>query len=325
MRRREFIAGLAGTAAWPMVGRAQQPTTPVAGFLFSGSPEVNGDRVAALLQGMGEAGFVAGRNVTIEYRWTYGDPTRGPALAADLVTRRVAVIATSTAALALQAKTATTTIPIVFVAFADAVRVGLVTSLSRPGGNVTGINSMQAELGAKRFEFLHALRPQARRFGILVNPSAPDFEADVSFARAAANTLGLSLEVLAAGTNGEIDAAFSSAVEQRVDALVIARSQLFSDRRIQLATLSARHALPAIFFERTFPEVGGLMSYASRTTDQFRQAGIYVGRILKGERPADLPVLEPNKFELIINRQTARLLGIEVPSTLLAIADEVIE
>jgi putative tryptophan/tyrosine transport system substrate-binding protein len=325
MRRREFIAGLGGVAAWPSVARAQQPGTPLVGFLFAGSPEVNGDRVAALLQGMNEAGFVEGRNVAVEYRWTYDNPARGPELAADLVSRRVTVIAASTAAQALRAKAATVTIPIVFVAFADAVQVGLVTSLSRPGGNVTGINAMQAELGAKRLELLHALRPQAHQFGVLVNPRVPAFEADIAFARAAAKTMGLSLEVLTATTNREIDGAFARAVEQQVDALAIARSQLFSDRRIQLTTLAARHALPAIFYERIFPEVGGLMSYASRTTDQYRQAGIYVGRILKGEKPADLPVLQPTKFEFVINLQTARLLGIDVPPNLLALADEVIE
>ena len=325
MRRREFIAGLGATAAWPAVSRAQQPDTPVVGFLLAGSPEGNGDRVAALLQGMSEAGFVEGRNVTVEYRWTYGDAARGSELAADLVNRRVAVIAAFTAAQALRAKAATATIPIVFVAYADAVQVGLVTSLSRPGGNVTGINSMQAELGAKRLELLHQLRPQAHRFGVLVNPLVPAFESDIAFAQAAAKAMGLSLEVLTATTNREIDAAFARAVEQRVDAMAIARSQLFLDRRIQLTTLTIRHALPAIFYERGFPEVGGLMSYASRPTDQYRQAGIYVGRILKGEKPADLPVVQPTKFELVINMQTARLLGIEVPPALLAVADEVIE
>jgi putative tryptophan/tyrosine transport system substrate-binding protein len=274
---------------------------------------------------MSEAGFVEGRNVTVEYRWTYGDAARGPELAADLVNRRVAVIAASTAAQALRAKAATTTIPIVFVAYADAVQVGLVTSLARPGGNVTGINSMQAELGAKRLELLQLLRPQAHRFGVLVCPLVPAFESDIAFAQAAAKAMGLSLEVLAATTNGEIDTAFARAVEQRVDAMVIARSQLVNDRRIQLTTLAIRHAMPAIFYERVFPEVGGLMSYASSTTDQYRQAGIYVGRILKGEKPADLPVVQPTKFELVINMQTARLLGIEVPPALLAVADEVIE
>ena len=323
MKRREFIAGLGGAAAWPLAARAQQPTMPVVGFLFSGSPEANGDRVAALLQGMSEASFVADRNVAVEYRWTYGNPSRGQELAADLVTRRVAVIVASTAALALRAKAATTTIPIVFVAFADAVQVGVVTNLSRPGGNVTGINSMQAELGAKRLELLHTLLPQAKLIGVKL--SCPAFEADIANARAAAKTMGLSLKFFLATTDREIDAAFARAVDQRVGALAIARSQFFSDRRVQLTTLAARRALPTIFFERIFPEVGGLMSYAARSTDQYRQAGIYVAAILKGERPGDLPVLEPTKFELVINMQTARTLGVDVPPNLLAIADEVIE
>jgi putative ABC transport system substrate-binding protein len=325
MRRREFIAGLGGAAAWSVVAKAQQAEIPVVGCVFSGSPEANEDRVAALLQGMREAGFVRGRNVAVEYRWTHDEPARGSELAADLVNRRVTVIVASTAFQALQAKAATATIPIVFVAFADAVQVGLVTNLSRPEGNVTGINSMQAELGAKRLELLHALLPQALRFGVLVNPRAPAFEADVANAQAAAKIMGLSLEVLTASTDREIDAAFARAVEKRVDALAIARSQLFSDRRIQLTTLAVRRALPAIFFERIFPEVGGLMSYAARSTDQYRQAGIYVGRILKGEKPADLPVVQPTNFELVINLKTAKALGLTIPETLLATADEVIQ
>jgi putative tryptophan/tyrosine transport system substrate-binding protein len=325
VKRRTFIAGVGSAAAWPVVARAQQRAIPVVGFLFAGSPELNGDRVAALRQGMSEEGFVEGRDVVVEYRWTYNDPTRPPELVADLINRRVTVIAASSALQALGAKAATATIPIVFVAYADAVQVGLVTSLSRPGGNVTGINAMQAELGAKRLELLHALRPQAHQFGVLVNPRVPAYEADIAFAQSAAKAMGLSLEVLTATTNSEIDAAFANAVERRADALAIARSQLFSDRRIQLTTLAVRHGVPTIFYERIFPEVGGLMSYASRTADTYRQAGIYVGRILKGAKPADLPVIQPTKFEFVINMQTARLLGIDVPPALLAIADEVIE
>jgi ABC-type uncharacterized transport system substrate-binding protein len=298
---------------------------PVVGCLFSGAPDTNGDRVEALLQGMSEVGFVDGRNVALEYRWTDNDPKRVAESATDLVSRRVTVIFASTAEMARRAKVATTTIPIVFVAFADAVQYGLVGNLSRPGGNVTGVNAMQAELGAKRLEFLHMLRPQAERFGVLVNPRLLAVEEDIAIAQTAVKGMGLSLEVLNAMTSHEIDAAFARALELRVDALAIARSQFFSDRRAQLTTLAARYVLPTIFFERVFPEIGGLMSYAARTADQFRQAGIYLGRILKGDKPADLPVMQPTKFELVINMQTARLLGIEVPAALLAVADEVIE
>jgi putative tryptophan/tyrosine transport system substrate-binding protein len=324
MRRREFITLLGGAATWPLVARAQQRTLPTVGLLFSGTPETNGDEVTALRRGMSETGFVEGRNVAVEYRW--GAPLSALDLAAaDLVNRRVTVIAANTAGAALRAKAATASIPIVFVAFADAVKVGLVTNLGRPDGNLTGINLMVAALGAKRFELLGELVPRALRFGVLVNPAVPAFEADIDFARAATKTMGRSLEVLTASTNREIDAAFARAVEQRVDALVINRSQLFIERRVQLTTLSVGHVLPAMFYDRKFAEVGGLMSYSPNTTDQFRQAGIYVGRILKGEKLADLPVMQPTKFELVINAQTARLLGVEVSPTLLAIADEVIE
>jgi putative ABC transport system substrate-binding protein len=282
--------------------------------------------VTALWRGINETGFLEGRNVAVEYRWTDYESAGSLELpAADLVNRRVTVIATNTALAALRAKAATATIPIVFVAFADAVQLGLVANLDRPGGNVTGINSMVAELGQKRFELLRELLPRAQRFGVLVNPAVVAFEADIDFARVATETMGRSLEVLTASTNREIDAAFARAVEQQVAALAIARSRLFLDRRVQLTTPSVRHALPTMFFSRKFAEIGGLMSYSPSATDHFRQAGIYVGRILKGEKPADLPVMQPTKFELVINAQTARLLGIEVPPTLLAIADEVIE
>jgi len=264
--------------------------------------------------------------VAVEYRWSYNDPGRGREQAADLVNRHVAVIATNAAAAGLRAKAATTTIPIVFVAFADAVQVGLVTSLARPGGNVTGINTMVAALAQKCFGLMHELLPQAIRYGVLVNPNLQAFESDIATAQSAAKIMGLSLEVLSARTNREIDDAFSQALQHRVEALVIARgSQLFYDRRIQLTTLTVRHALPTIFNDGKFAEVGGLMSYAPNRTDQFRQAGIYVGRILKGERPADLPVMQPTKFEFVINLQTARTLGLTVPPTLVALADKIIE
>ena len=325
MKRREFITLLGGAAAgWPVVARAQRTANPVVGLLFAGTPETNEDEVAGLLRGMSEAGFVEGRNVAVEYRWTYtGGPRRNQELAADLVDRRVTVIATNVAGTALQAKAATTTIPIVFVAYADAVQVGLVTSFARPGGNVTGINTMVASFGAKRFELLRELLPQARRYGVLVNPTITGFETDVEFAKTAAQTMGLSLEILTANTSREIDAAFARAVELRLEALAIARSQFFLDRRVQLTTHTVRHALPTIFSSRKFAEIGGLMSYAPNTADVYRQAGLYVGRILKGEKPVDLPVIQPTKIEFVINTQTARLLGIDVP--LLSLADEVIE
>jgi putative ABC transport system substrate-binding protein len=327
MRRREFITLLGGAAAaWPMAARAQQQTgVPVVGYLVSGTPEANVHIVAAFRRGLSEAGFVEGRNVAIEPRYTNNELPRASELAADLVQRRVAVLATTTAGMALRLKAATATIPIVFVAFGDAVQVGLVTNLARPGGNLTGINSMGGELGAKRLGLLHELLPRAQRFGLLVNPATPAFQSDIATAQAAATTMGRPLEVLAANTNREIDAAFARAVELRLDALTVAHNQLFDGRRVQLTTLAARHVMPTIFFDRSFAEVGGLMSYAASTTDLFRQSGVYVGRILKGEKPADLPVMQPTKFEFVINLQTARTLGIEVPPTLLAIADEVIE
>jgi putative ABC transport system substrate-binding protein len=328
MRRRDFIALAGGaTVTWPLAARAQRPVNPVVGLLFAGTPEVNGDEVAGFLRGLSETGFVEGRNVAIEYRWTYneGGLRRNQELAADLVNRRVTVIAANVAGTALAAKAATGTTPIVFVAFADAVQAGLVTSLARPGGNVTGINTMVAALGAKRFELLRELVPHAQRYGVLVNPAVVDFEADIEFAKTAAKSMGLSLEVLTATTTREIDAAFARALDQRLEALAIARSQFFADRRVQLTTHTVRHALPTIFFSRKFAEIGGLMSYGPSSAELYRQAGIYVGRILKGEKPADLPVMQPTKFELVVNTQTARLIGIEVSPTLLAIADEVIE
>ena len=325
MRRRDVITLLGSIAAWPLAARAQQQVLPTVGLLFAGAAEENGDQVTALLRGLSETGFVEGRNVAIEYRWTSNYSRGQPEVAADLVNRHVAVIATNAAGPALSAKAATTTIPIVFVAYADAVQAGLVTNLARPGANVTGINTMSAALEAKRFELLRELVPTASRYGVLVNPNVPAFESDIAMAQGAAKTMGLSLEVFTAGTNREIDDAFTRAVQQRVDALVIARSQFFADRRVQLTALTLRHAVPTIFFNRRFAEVGGLMSYSANGPDLLRQAGIYVGRILKGEKPADLPVMQPTKLEFVINVQIARTLGLTVPPTLLARADEVIE
>jgi putative tryptophan/tyrosine transport system substrate-binding protein len=272
-------------------------------------------------------GVVEGRNVAIEYRYAENQYDRLPALASELVRRRVAVIFTGGGAVAVPAaKAATTTIPIVFTTGADPVQTGMVASFNRPGGNVTGISSMTTELTAKRLGLLHELLPAATRFAVLVNPGVPRTAASVTaYAQATASTIGQKIEVFTASTNGEIDAAFASMVQKRAEALLIGTNVLFNNRRGQLATLATRHALPAIHFAREFTEAGGLMSYGSGNADLARQGGIYVGRILKGEKPADLPIMQPTKFEFIINLQTARTLGIEVPPILLARADEVIE
>jgi putative ABC transport system substrate-binding protein len=325
MKRREFIAGLGGAAAWPLVARAQQPAMPVVGFIHAGEPGPSENLVTAFRRGMDETGFVEGRDAVIEYRWAQNVPGRLPEFAADLVRRRVAVIVALSTGTALAVKAATTTIPIVFISGADAVEAGLVTNLSRPDRNLTGINSMRVELGAKRLGLLLELRPGALRFGVLDNPNVAVFGSNITHAQAWATTIGRPLEVLTASTNREIDAAFARVVEKRVDALMVLPAQLFSSRRVQLTTLAARFAVPAIYGDRSFAEAGGLMSYSASSTDQYRQAGIYVGRVLKGEKPADLPVTQPSKFEFVINLQTARLLGIDVPPTLLATADEVIE
>jgi putative ABC transport system substrate-binding protein len=325
LKRREFITLLGGAAAaWPLAARGQE-AVPVVGYLVSGTPEGSVDTVAGFRRGLSEAGFVEDRNVAVEYRWGYDDPTRMVESAADLVRRRVTVIAASTAGAALRAKAATATIPIVFVAAADAIEVGLVSNPARPDGNLTGINSMSGELGAKRLGLLHQLLPRSQRLGVLVSPNVPGIRSDTSIAQAAAIAMGASLEILSAGTNAEIDAAFARAAERRVDALMVAPAQLFLGRHVQLTAHTIRHALAAMFFDRRFVDGGGLMSYSASWVDLHRQAGIYTGRILRGEKPADLPVMQPTKFEFVINMQTARTIGIEVPADLIAIADEVIE
>jgi putative tryptophan/tyrosine transport system substrate-binding protein len=326
LKRREFITLLGGTAAaWPLAARAQQ-SMPVVGFLHGGSPEPNVNPVAAFRKGLAEAGYVEGQNVAIEFRWAAGHDDRLPELAADLIRRRVAVIATplSTQA-ALAAKAATTTIPIVFGTGGDPVALGLVTSFNRPGGNVTGISFMTAEMGAKLLGLLNELMPQAARFVALVNPTSSLAEPFIKDLHQGARTLGLQAEVLYAGTDREIDAAFATLVQKRADALLIAPDALFTSRRAQLATLSLRHAVPSTHVIREFAEAGGLMSYGPNLANAYQQTGIYTGRILKGERPADIPVAQPIKFELVINLKTAKALGLEVPDKLLALADEVIE
>ena len=325
IRRREFITLLGGAAAaWPLAAQAQQPAMPVIGYLSPGSPQ--GDiSLPAFRKGLSEMGYVDGRNVTVEYRWAQNDFSRLPELTADLVRRRVAAIAALTVAAALAAKAATTTIPVIFDAGGDAVETGLVVSLSRPGGNVTGINSMTTELGAKRVELLHDLLPKATKFGFLINTNIPNIQQAISRAEAAATAVGCSLRVVAATTIREIDAIFASLAQERIDGLVVAPGVLFSNRRVQLTTLAVRYAFPTVFAERAFAEIGGLMSYSPNTIELYREFGIYVGRVLKGEMPSELPVTQATKFELVINLQAARTIGIDVPASLLARADEVIE
>ena len=324
IRRREFIAGLGGAAAWPLAARAQQRAMPVVGFLFISPPEAVADPLRAFHKGLSEMGYVEGRNLAIEIRSAHNQSDRLPELAADLVRQRVAVIAVGSVAAGLAAKAATTTIPIVFAFGADPVQFGLVDSLNRPGGNVTGMSSMQQELVAKQLGLLHELLPGATRFAVLVNPNNPTTGSVIADLQAAALTIGRQIEVLSASTNREMDTVFASALQKRTDALLVSPDGLFNNRGV-LLTLAAHHRLPASYPLREFTEAGGLMSYGASNVDQYRQAGLYAGRILKGEKPADLPVMRPTKFEFIINLHTARLLGIEVPPTLLAIADEVIE
>jgi putative ABC transport system substrate-binding protein len=327
MRRRDFITFLGGAAAaWPIAARAQQ-AAPVVGFLHPGTPEGFASRVDGFRKGLGEAGFVEGRNVTIEFRWAHGNNAALPELAADLVRRKVAVIATpGGGVVAIQsAQAATATIPIVFSTGGDPVELGVVASLSRPGGNVTGFNDMNSLLGAKRVGLLHELLPQAKRFGVLVNPSRPDAKAMTSDVQAAAAALGSHLEIVEASSNQGIEAAVSSLAQKQVEALVITTDALFNSRRSQIIALAAFHRMPTIYPWREAAEAGGLMFYGSSGTDEYRQVGIYVGRILKGEKPSDLPVMRASKFELIINLLTAKLLGLQFPPSLLAIADEVIE
>jgi putative ABC transport system substrate-binding protein len=328
MQRRGFITLVGGVAAaWPLAARAQQPVMPVIGYLGAGTPETWANVVAAFRKGLAETGYVEGRNLAIEFRFAQNEFDRLPELAADLVRRRPVVIATpSSAAATLAAKAETTTIPIVFSTGADPVRTGLVASLNRPGGNVTGVNNMSGELGAKQLGLLHELLPGATRFAVLVNPNNRLLaEPTVQDTQATASTLGLQAEVLYAGTNRDIDNAFARLVQKRADALMVGPDPLFNSRLVQLATLAVYHRVPAIYFDRAFAEVGGMLSYGADVTDQHRQLGIYTGRILKGENPADLPVLRATKFEFVINLQTARTFGLEVPATLLARADEVIE
>jgi putative tryptophan/tyrosine transport system substrate-binding protein len=327
MRRREFITLVGGaTAVWPLMARGQQPAMPVVGFLNAGSAEGFTSAAAAFRNGLGDAGYVEGQNVTIDYHWLEGGYDRMPGLVADLVRHHVAVIVTPTTQAALAAKAATTTIPIVFGVAEDPVKLGLVASFARPGGNATGVNFFFNEVVPKRLELLHDLVPNAVRLAVLLNPAnAPVTEAMLRNLPEAARALGFQVQVLHATTNSEIDAAFATIARDRADALFVAPDAFFTSRRGQFATLTARDRLPASSANRAMVEAGLLMSYGTSLTDMFRQVGIYTGRILNGEKPADLPVLQSTKFELVINLQTAKALGIEVPLKLQMTADEVIQ
>ena len=328
MRRRQFITLLVGgAAAWPLAARAQQPAMSVIGFLHPASPDVNADRLRAFRQGLKDTGFVEGENVAIEYRWAEEQIDRLPALAADLVRRQIAVIVAMGGNVpVLAAKAATTTIPIVFAVGEDPVGLGFVASLARPGGNLTGINFLATELTAKRLELLRELVPAATRVVVLVNrANAANAETTLREVGSAARAIGLQIQVLNASSSREIDAAFATMLRERPDALFVGGDPFFNSRRLQLTLLAMRHAVPAIYASREFANAGGLMSYGPSFLDAYRQVGVYVGRILKGAKPVDLPVAQSTKFELVINHLTAGILGLDVPATLLARADEVIE
>jgi putative tryptophan/tyrosine transport system substrate-binding protein len=326
VKRRDFITLLSGAAAWPVVARAQQAAMPVIGFLNPTFIESNADRLRGFHRGLKDTGYVEGENVAVVYRWAEGQNDRLPELAAELVRRQVSVIAAFAPAAVFAAKAATTTVPIVFGVNEDPVRLGLVASLARPGGNATGINFFTAEVAAKRLNLLRELVPAAVRVAVLVNPAnATSTESTLKDVLAAARAVGLQTQVLNAGTGSEINAALATFMTEKSDALLIAGDAFFSHRRVQLVHLATRRAIPAIYSQREFTEIGGLMSYGPNLADAFRQVGAYVGRILKGAKPADLPVVQSTKFELVINAETARLLGLPLPQTLLATADEVIE
>ena len=326
MRRRDFIRFLGGAAmTWPAAASAQQPAMPVIGFLRDTSPEGGQSFVAPLQKGLREAGFSEGRNVAIEYRWSNGQTGRLPELAADLVRRRVSVIVASAINPTLAAKAATATIPIVFAIANDPIEFKLVASMNRPGGNTTGVSYVSAELGGKRLGLLHELVPKVKDVAMLANPSNPNSGIFIADAEAASRTLGLRSKVFNVGSEGEIEAAFAALPGQGMGALLVANDPLFTSQRPQIVALAARHRIPAVYTAREYAELGGLMSYGPSLPDVYRQAGVYTGRILKGEKPADLPVLLPITYEMIINLKTAATLGLELAPTLVARADEVIE
>ena len=327
MKRREFITLLGGAAAWPLAARAQQQAMPVVGLVGGGGGDVSTRYVTAFHKGLNEAGTIEGQNARVEYHWLEGKYDRLPSLMADLVRRRVAVIATpGSNPASLAAKVATATIPIVFGVGEDPVKLGLVASLARPGGNATGINIFNVEIAAKRLGLLHELVPKAVRLAVLVNPAnASSAESTLRYVPEAARVIGLQSQVFNASSGDEIDAAFATLVRERADALFVAADAFFISRRVQFATLTARDRIPAAYADREIVEAGGLMSYGTDFMDMFRQVGVYVGRILKGAKPSDLPVVQATKFALVINLRTAKALGLDVPATVLARADEVIE
>jgi putative ABC transport system substrate-binding protein len=326
MRRREFIRNVGAAAAWPLAVRAQQSAMPVIGFLHLGSPRGRSQPLAAFRSGLGESGYIEGHNVGIEYRWAEERYDRLPALAADLVQRQVAVIATplSTPA-ALAAKAATSTIPIVFSAFDDPVKLGLVASLSRPGGNATGVNYFGAALGPKRLGLLHEFSPHAGIIAVLLNPNSPVAASASTELRAAAAAVGRTVEIFHASNSDEINRAFAEMYQRKAGGFLVVPDSVFTSRLIQIVTLTMRHGIPAVFQGRDWAEAGGLMSYGANGQDGYRHVGVYVGRILRGAKPADLPVEQTTKFEFLINLQTAKAFGLEIPPTLSARADEVIE
>jgi putative tryptophan/tyrosine transport system substrate-binding protein len=327
MKRREFIILLGGAATWPLAARAQQPAMPVIGFVDPRTPDALAERLRGFRQGLKDTGYVEGENVAVEYRWAENRLDRLPELVADLVRRQVAVIAAPGGfAVASAAKAATSTIPIIFIVSDDPVRLGLVASLARPGGNLTGVNFLATEVVAKRLELLRELVPGVNRIAVLVNPAdAANTEPTLRDVEAAARSMGLQIQIVRASTSREIEAAFAAIARERPEAFFVGNAPFLNIRRVQLVQLMARHAIPATYSGREYAEIGGLMSYGANIADAFRQAGVYAGRILKGAKPTDLPVVQLSKLELVINHPTARMLGLTVPPSLLAIADEVIE